>query len=678
MAYDIIHKNSTVAGTPPAASEIEVGEIAINAADAELYTKDNAGNIRKFQNTTTGTADGVQFTQAGTGAVQRTVESKLKDVVSVKDFGAVGDGVTDDTAAIQAAINSGASSVTFPKGSYLVGSLTITSSITLSGERQGTRILRPNNFDPEDASFASSPAHFNINSGNIVVTISGFTFDGNEAGQSAVNASASSIKFYDQVGTTLSKIYINDCTFIDQTREAILLKGKDQANERQYVFISNCAFIDGRSGIGSGDPASPNPLGYTPDSIQVIDHIDATVTDCLFSYSGSLATGVYSRNSVRLTFLDALTNEDGPSGVIKGCRFYRMGRREEDYAGAVTGNNSLGCIDAYGKSRELVVSDNRFESCDNSAVRAKTNLDAATISNNVILDTVRAINITPNTYLNQRGFYSITGNVVKNTSNYGIGVVGNSASTPTTVADVTITGNTVDSCVGPDVANSGGGIYVRNAKDVTITGNTITNMNGTGEALHGIAVRNSVDCLVSSNTIRDCTGVGVYIVPIDNAAIVSSNHISETLSYGIQVVGTSAADVTVTNNNVTNVVAYGVVVFSGLRLYTVTGNTFNTITGLSRGVYVPATRTAVIITGNTATGVTTPTFIATPSGDVSEFANSWNATHYYQGASAPATGTWKAGDITWDLTPSAAGRIGWVCVAAGTPGTWKAFGAIDA
>lgn len=32
------------------------------------------------------------FIQSGTGAVQRTVENKLKDTVSVKDFGAVGDG----------------------------------------------------------------------------------------------------------------------------------------------------------------------------------------------------------------------------------------------------------------------------------------------------------------------------------------------------------------------------------------------------------------------------------------------------------------------------------------------------------------------------------------------------------------------------------------------------------
>lgn len=45
----------------------------------------------------------VGFQQEGTGAVSTTVQRKLRESVSVKDFGAVGDGVADDTAGIQAA-----------------------------------------------------------------------------------------------------------------------------------------------------------------------------------------------------------------------------------------------------------------------------------------------------------------------------------------------------------------------------------------------------------------------------------------------------------------------------------------------------------------------------------------------------------------------------------------------
>lgn len=48
-------------------------------------------------------AEMVAFKQSGTGAVDRTASDKLREVVSVKDFGAVGDGVADDAAAIQAA-----------------------------------------------------------------------------------------------------------------------------------------------------------------------------------------------------------------------------------------------------------------------------------------------------------------------------------------------------------------------------------------------------------------------------------------------------------------------------------------------------------------------------------------------------------------------------------------------
>jgi hypothetical protein len=84
MTLKITHKHGTTAGTPPAAGDIDVGELAINAADAELYTKDTAGNVRKFQNTTTGTAEGVAYTYPG--GEEQTVQERLEQYVNVQDF----------------------------------------------------------------------------------------------------------------------------------------------------------------------------------------------------------------------------------------------------------------------------------------------------------------------------------------------------------------------------------------------------------------------------------------------------------------------------------------------------------------------------------------------------------------------------------------------------------------
>lgn len=77
-----------------------------------------AGRI--LTNALAGTSVG--FQQAGTGAIARNMQDKVRESVSVKDFGAVGDGVADDAPAIQAAITSLGSGgrVLFGAGTYKI------------------------------------------------------------------------------------------------------------------------------------------------------------------------------------------------------------------------------------------------------------------------------------------------------------------------------------------------------------------------------------------------------------------------------------------------------------------------------------------------------------------------------------------------------------------------------
>lgn len=64
-------------------------------------------------------ASQVDFTQAGIGAIQRDVQEKLEEIPSVQDFGAVGDGITDDTAAFQLA-EAAYDFLYLPEGNYVV------------------------------------------------------------------------------------------------------------------------------------------------------------------------------------------------------------------------------------------------------------------------------------------------------------------------------------------------------------------------------------------------------------------------------------------------------------------------------------------------------------------------------------------------------------------------------
>jgi hypothetical protein len=63
----------------------------------------------------------------------------------------------------------------------------------------------------------------------------------------------------------------------------------------------------------------------------------------------------------------------------------------------------------------------------------------------------------------------------------------------------------------------------------------------------------------------------------------------------------------------------------------------------------------------------------------SEFVKNVNGlTRQFWSDAAPTAGDYAVGDICWNNEPAATEFIGFVCVAAGTPGTWKGFGAIEA
>lgn len=104
--YSLSGSTITFGSAPPTGTDnievVTIATLALGETDASLVT----------------------FLPAGTGVVERTAQSKLREVVSVEDFGAVGDGVTDDAAAILKAFNHsrtiGGAEIVFPQATYLL------------------------------------------------------------------------------------------------------------------------------------------------------------------------------------------------------------------------------------------------------------------------------------------------------------------------------------------------------------------------------------------------------------------------------------------------------------------------------------------------------------------------------------------------------------------------------
>lgn len=116
------------------------------------YAPNSAANSYQLSlSSTTDSAKGaalIGYKPTWAGSIGRTVSSKLSDWVSVKDFGAMGDGATNDAAAFQAAIdycNSiGGGTVLVPAGNYIISALlNMKRFVKIFGEGMDTTVLKP-------------------------------------------------------------------------------------------------------------------------------------------------------------------------------------------------------------------------------------------------------------------------------------------------------------------------------------------------------------------------------------------------------------------------------------------------------------------------------------------------------------------------------------------------------
>jgi hypothetical protein len=177
------------------------------------------------------------YTPAGTGATTRTVQAKLRESVSVLDFGAVGDGTTDDTVAIQAAIDA-SRVVHFPPGTYLVTSTLVVSNgnqslLGAGGNVRRSEIISSATSGPVVQVTARSPR------------IEGLSINATSARRSAVTTTGHGILMGgdDTVGgaaVIISRQWLQDVYVLNQPTDGIHSRFGCEMSAYHQVSVQDC------------------------------------------------------------------------------------------------------------------------------------------------------------------------------------------------------------------------------------------------------------------------------------------------------------------------------------------------------------------------------------------------------------------------------------------------------
>ena len=303
----------------------------VNGTDTVPVSLLNASNVF---------AANVIFVQAGAGAVARTVESKLRDTVSVKDFGAVGNGVADDTVAIQAAIDATPvyGTTFFPAGTYIItATLNLKSNTGVDG--QGATIKAKDAVNFEYMMLAASKTN---------VTVKNIRFDANKANRSAgQNVRFMCLGFTDCDDCTASNVYVENA----RGYSSIPGVGVAVGGASIRCKIENCTAVNcGDSGANAAD-------GFfaSGESNLIVGCLATNCTDTGFVIESSNASGIVgciARSCNAGAAITNAVNADKYGNFISGVSVF-------DWNSAVTGGIQIGCPlnTSTGALYDTVVSD---------------------------------------------------------------------------------------------------------------------------------------------------------------------------------------------------------------------------------------------------------------------------------------------------------------------------------